>query len=1510
MKKTKKLLSLLIAMAIAMSAFAGLTVTSYADDSDPAAPVWKTGTDGSGDGVFVIGTYHDKENAMFLDAKNVYTHINDVSEGVVEFNTDVYLDAATARTFRIILQNKQTGSDYTSATAAETVFAQAAVDYEHNLYVGPATGNEGSKLLSNITTAGWYNINVKLDYDKLGTEPEKFITVTAKNSSDEQIGEETFGALDGKDTNLNTIRLVTTAADAYFANMTVTPGSALAPVEPEETETPKETDDPNDPGEPMVGVNFDFESADQLFVASGSHTAQYNIALEKVESDTVNTTTVLHAHLDNQTGGRNAQIKFPKGAIKPGAKDVVDVNFDWYTTCTGAENSQDVILIDDSAKEIIKLRVLASGAIELNESAVSGLTAGTWYKISAVLDFETKRIVKIDFVPYTSEDGTPVAAITDIPFADAAASDIAGFTLQGNRKNNISSDIRIDNFSADTTKDAYYIVTIVVADKDGKAVPEATLTLKDTVYTTDAEGKIVTKLAPGEYAYTVHKAGYEATQGQADDAKGTITVTDAEVTENVTYSEQVYEPVPKVVTMTGGQTVMTAPHSADTTTSKAYELTVIDQAGVKIEDADIAWTVTPADDKVSVADGIVTVAKGFDAGETHAKDFVVTATATKNGESESATANLAISDYLFYEPGVGGSSYGETNVSGGYIATPSNPNKTNDLTNTITLPDPITFTKGTAQLVKFKTAVNHATGYTFKRTVEFADSTGTNSVAFGYVDLVVGDAATATWDSSKSTLATTWGEMTAINTWIDISILYKTNANDVTSIVLTVDGKEYELGATDATGIAAIKLVNSLQDPGRYAMLKDITIEEIDVTGLEIAGPKAFSTIANTTITKNYQVDAMVIEDGETFTWSTDIEGATITADPEDSQKAVLSVPGTVTNGGKITLTSSVEGKSATLDVEIAPAEIKSVSINGTPTLDKADGTATYTVSDVIDQFGDDVTEYFTPVWSLSAKGSTGSGSAAAVFTVDADDAGEAVAIKAVYSDTTLTSVTTEDVTLVEGENTIAAPAGTKVMLWKALDGEGALEPITEAKVAAAVAGDDEEITNATIDPTTGVVTITGVGDIAVTATLTNGDKSYSFSKDVTIGTFSAVVDAEDGTTAVDISAINADDMITGYEVTVAKDNAEVSSKVVPVADVQDGKITVESTAAGQKVEVAPVYEGVIGDTFNIPGGRYNITVVAGTADRTDVFVNDQMIINNLNQGSDNWSVARTKVDNAEYVAGDVMINEGSAVFNLRDDKGGIASAKKIKVVKAPSIVARKQRVYVFGDSLVAKYYGNAPEGQEALVRTGWGDVLADYLVDTVNITNLGNSGVEAIGLLGDAFSSIRMSAQPGDIFILESGYNDKSESAMKESVITMVTEAKAKGMTVFVVTPNSSSHSANEYNGNVSRSAGMREAAATSEANLIDLAANSSKFFHALYGSSLDDAKATLTAYYNNANDSLHSSYNAANCWAAVVANGLLNNDATKDIVNTTYTYHFDDGTTDGVTVGANLIPGVTAAE
>lgn len=441
-----------------------------------------------------------------------------------------------------------------------------------------------------------------------------------------------------------------------------------------------------------------------------------------------------------------------------------------------------------------------------------------------------------------------------------------------------------------------------------------------------------------------------------------------------------------------------------------------------------------------------------------------------------------------------------------------------------------------------------------------------------------------------------------------------------------------------------------------------------------------------------------------------------------------------------------------------------------------------------------------------------------------------------------------------------------------------------------------------TVDEATGAVTVVGAGDTTIKATITNGTAISEKSIDVKVGTYYVVADATGDSTAVDLSNIINDATVSGYMVTTTKDGAVVNQTTVSNSETS---IQVDTTGA-DKVEVAPIYETAINAELAVPAAVYDVTITVNSGKRTDVYVNDQMIFNNVNQGSDNWTVGRIFPETAEYTAKDVYINEGYATFKMYDDKSSGSTVTKVTFVKTPDNKTRAKRVYAIGDSLVAKYYGDAPEGSEGLVRTGWGDVLGDYMAEGVEVTNLGNSGAHAEGMLADAFTSVMHSAKPGDIVIWESGYNDRSYSTverMKAAITTAIDYCKANDIEIYLVTPNASSH---DYKSSVVWASSIIDLGTETDTPVIDLSADSYNFLNNKYAE-VSDVHTLLRTVYNNTGDTLHSSYNAANCWAAIVAQGLYNAGKT-DLVNTTHTYTYNDTISD-ITVGVGLMD-TTAAE
>ncbi len=500
---------------------------------------------------------------------------------------------------------------------------------------------------------------------------------------------------------------------------------------------------------------------------------------------------------------------------------------------------------------------------------------------------------------------------------------------------------------------------------------------------------------------------------------------------------------------------------------------------------------------------------------------------------------------------------------------------------------------------------------------------------------------------------------------------------------------------------------------------------------------------------------------------------------------------------------------------------------------------------------------------------------------------------------------------------------------------------ITDAVTVTYVSADDNIVS---IDETTGIATAKAVGEVEIEVTVSVGDSSLSDSKTVTIKNYFLTGEATGDETAVDASDLIASDNIIGYMVTTAKDG-----KVVAQTTVAEVPTTVDTTGA-DSYEIAPVYkyESVtLGTAFadSFADGMYNITFKKGDTKRADINVNGYMVGNNVDQYGEGRGIS----EGAEYTINDAVIECGSITVTT-SDLGGNGSITWVQLVKAPSNVNRTKKVYVTGDSLVANYYGTYAEGTEVGgARTGWGQVLNNFFTDDVEVVNLANSGAWAVGLLTSAVPGVMAMAQPGDYFIIESGYNDRANSTREElynSVVSMVEQCEAKGIIPVLVSPNASAH---DYKVGVQYASTMNDVAAAMQAKyddviFVDLAKLSYEFMigtgishtaadtGVLYSADKDEngaleavtlteveagerlampttdyevylwtaemkpvtinvSTSEVTNTYNLTTvggDTLHSSYAAATKWAEIVAQGMK--DAGVDFVSTEYSYTFTD--------------------
>ena len=214
---------------------------------------------------------------------------------------------------------------------------------------------------------------------------------------------------------------------------------------------------------PIVSYTFD-ETSDAAWKISGTNAGVFT---NEIVSDDASAETKWDskyykiATTKAESGGRTASVKIP--ATIPGGTDVVKLDFDWYSGSGGTNNSSDMIFRDSSEKDIFKIsdvvssKDIAFNGTELKNSEGAALANFKWYKVSAVLDFETHTVLSISF----TENGqtSPSAIVKSEKFIDQSASDVANVGIVLNRKTNITADMRLDNFTATRLVDEYYKVT-------------------------------------------------------------------------------------------------------------------------------------------------------------------------------------------------------------------------------------------------------------------------------------------------------------------------------------------------------------------------------------------------------------------------------------------------------------------------------------------------------------------------------------------------------------------------------------------------------------------------------------------------------------------------------------------------------------------------------------------------------------------------------------------------------------------------------------------------------------------------------------------------------------------------------------------------------------------------------------------------------------------------------------------------------------------------------------------
>lgn len=635
------------------------------------------------------------------------------------------------------------------------------------------------------------------------------------------------------------------------------------------------------------------------------------------------------------------------------------------------------------------------------------------------------------------------------------------------------------------------------------------------------------------------------------------------------------------------------------------------------------------------------------------------------------------------------------------------------------------------------------------------------------------------------------------------------------------------------------------------------------VTG-DVIGPDGM-TILPGGQSAEYTFDSGVVGD---VVWNiTGVEGVTV-------ENGVVTVAENA-EAGTATLTAVIgEGETAvsgSKEITIAQPQITGFDFNGASSVTVGADT-TYSILNVKDQFGKIITANTTASYTSSDPD---------VISIDSETGvakANAVGSATITVDITAGTAASQKSIDVKVEKFYALADATGNTTVVDLTGMVENEYITGYKVTTADA--DGNLVKEYIADVNDVQTVASKDAITITAT---------YNEDGTLN--SAVIGS--------VSAGEAVPQSEGARVFVW----DAFNSMVPV-DVVNG-LTVDTTGAA-KVEVSPVftytYEALSfdGEGHQLEGafadGRYNFEITKSNLERTDVYVNDYMIANNIDQYGDGRQMTdKDKV----YKATDMAVHGGTITVRTEDYAGsgtGYQGAwlDKIVVDKAPDIVNRVPKVYVVGDSLVADYYGET-SNLLGSSQTGWGQALKNFVTDDYEVVNWANSGTIARTILATSYVGVLNSAKPGDYLIIESGYNDanaKNDTTpeqFKDYIQQMIDGCEEYGIIPIIVSPNASNH---DFRVNVAYAVHMREVAeANPDVLFIDLATLSYNYLYELYDG---DADKVLKNF--NVPDQLHSSYLGAMKYAEIVAQAM--HDDGIGFIDTDYSWSIEDTEGNPITV------------
>ncbi|MCG7376635.1 GDSL-type esterase/lipase family protein [Paenibacillus sp. ACRSA] len=282
-------------------------------------------------------------------------------------------------------------------------------------------------------------------------------------------------------------------------------------------------------------------------------------------------------------------------------------------------------------------------------------------------------------------------------------------------------------------------------------------------------------------------------------------------------------------------------------------------------------------------------------------------------------------------------------------------------------------------------------------------------------------------------------------------------------------------------------------------------------------------------------------------------------------------------------------------------------------------------------------------------------------------------------------------------------------------------------------------------------------------------------------------------------------------------------------------------------------------NTFNVDlsNGLYEVKVTLGNTARASVAAEGVYQIINM---TGNGATDRFQIP----------VTDGQLNLLVTEGKEGTAfTLSALEIRKISDQVVTKRTIYIGGDSTVANYYPLSSS-----VQGGWGQLLPSYVNNnTFQVRNMASGGQIARGFRDDGqMEAILKYIKPGDYFILQLGINDTNaknnttEAQFKEIMRDMVVQAKNKGATVILSTPQGRATDFNSANVHSAENRWYNQAtrALAQEENvtLVELNKLSSAYFTSI------GPQATLALYMTG--DSLHPNRQGASELARILVNDL----------------------------------------